>query len=395
MRDERYQAMPVDLIPEARIMTWFVQMTLALNYMHQRHILHRDLKSSNVFLKSSESREDDYDVRIGDFGISRVLEGTIDVAATVVGTPYYMSPEVCKAEPYGYKSDIWALGCVLYEMCMLKHAFEGKSLLGLVYKIVSETYEPIPSQYSADLRTLLDDILEKSSSKRPSGQELISRAYVRRFDLDGQAEIDSKPQPVSTPPRAQPKAKAPKVIEKCVEPTPQPPVVEDVPVRREWHAPPFVSTPAPQHSLAEHELYARVLLSRVRRGLQARRQNWLQVFASFDQKGDGQLKEAEFERAVISMALGLSDQEIREVRSFLQGTHSYVPVDMFGDALHRVFPEVQQLEDWAKSLLGELAQKASQALLWKRARTWFEDKIKPWYWKTCIHGGTIHACMIH
>lgn len=368
----RTQAKPIDLIPEARIMTWFVQMTLALNYMHQRHILHRDLKSSNVFLKSSTT-EGDYDVRIGDFGISRVLEGTVDVAATVVGTPYYMSPEVCKAEPYGYKSDIWALGCVLYEMCMLKHAFESQSLLGLVYKIVSETYEPIPPQYSADLRTLLDDILEKSSSKRPSGQELISRPYVRRFDANGQAEkdakesrskerIDSKPEPVSTPPRAQvPKIKAqPKVVEKCVEPSPQPPFVEDVPVQREWHAPPFVSTPAPQHSLAEHELSARVLLSRVRRGLQARRQNWLQVFASFDQKGDGQLKEAEFERAVISMALGLSDQEIREVRTFLQGTHSHVPVDMFGDALHRVFPEVQQLEDWAKSLLGELAQKASQ-----------------------------------
>lgn len=102
-------------------MAWFVQMTLALNYMHQRHILHRDLtlgafqnacferfakriplrKSSNVFLTTSGS---DFDVRIGDFGISRVLEGTVDVAATVVGTPYYMSPEVCKAEPYGYKS---------------------------------------------------------------------------------------------------------------------------------------------------------------------------------------------------------------------------------------------------------------------------------------------------
>eukprot|EP00438_Fugacium_kawagutii_P025838 Skav200516 [mRNA] locus=scaffold450:496447:497133:- [translate_table: standard] len=205
-----------------------------------------------------------------------------------------MSPEVCKAEPYGYKSDIWALGCVLYEMCMLKHAFEGQSLLGLVYKIVSETYEPIPPQYSADLRTLIDDILEKSSSKRPSGQELISRAYVKRFDVLGQAEKDAKElkhvkgierldskiektEPVATPPRAQPKSTPGPKIEKVVESTP----AEEPPVRREWRAPPFVSKPVPQHSLPEHELCARVLLSRVRRGLQARRQNWLQVFVSY------------------------------------------------------------------------------------------------------------------
>merc|ERR1719387_1095922 len=124
---------------------------MAVNYMHQKHILHRDLKSSNVFLTASASGSGQ-DVKIGDFGISRLMEGTTDMAVTVVGTPYYMSPEVCRAEPYDTKSDIWALGIVLYEMCMLKHAFESQSLLGLVYKIVSETYEPIPSQYSAELR---------------------------------------------------------------------------------------------------------------------------------------------------------------------------------------------------------------------------------------------------
>lgn len=141
---------------------------------------------------------------------------------------------------------------------------------------------------------MIDDILEKSSSKRPSGLELISRAYVKRFDVLGQAEkdakelrhvkgiepLDSKPEPVSTPPRAQVPTHSPgPKVEKVVEATPQP--AEDPPVRREWRAPPFVSKPAPQHSLPEHELCARVLLSRVRRGLQARRQNWLQVFVSY------------------------------------------------------------------------------------------------------------------
>ena len=139
-----------DQFAERMIMRWFCQVLSALSYVHKMHILHRDLKSSNIFLKNQ-----DRDVAIGDFGISRVLEGTIDAAATVVGTPYYMSPEVCRSEPYSYKSDIWSLGCVLYECCMLKHAFESENLLGLVYKIVSDRYDPIPSQYTQDLGNLI------------------------------------------------------------------------------------------------------------------------------------------------------------------------------------------------------------------------------------------------
>eukprot|EP00392_Amoebophrya_sp_AT5.2_P014536 g14695.t1 len=157
---------------EGQIMRWFCQSLSALTYVHkimfpegassaegvrliaevdgekkkprlvrfckQLHILHRDLKSSNIFLRGAHDR----DCAIGDFGISR--EGTIDAAATVVGTPYYMSPEVCRSEPYSYKSDIWSLGCVLYECCMLKHAFESENLLGLVYKIVSDRYRQRP-----------------------------------------------------------------------------------------------------------------------------------------------------------------------------------------------------------------------------------------------------------
>eukprot|EP00930_Biecheleria_cincta_P096764 TRINITY_DN8855_c0_g1_i1.p1 TRINITY_DN8855_c0_g1~~TRINITY_DN8855_c0_g1_i1.p1 ORF type:complete len:1259 (+),score=208.04 TRINITY_DN8855_c0_g1_i1:84-3860(+) len=410
---ERTQVKPPKLIPEPQIMTWFVQMTLALNYMHLRHILHRDLKSSNVFLTTNASKG--HDVRLGDFGISRVLEGTVDVAATVVGTPYYMSPEVCKAEPYGYKSDIWALGCVLYEMCMLKHAFESQSLLGLVYKIVSETYEAIPAQYSGELRTLIDHILDKSSNARPSGTELMSRPYVRRFDVNGQADKDairaragsagpdgSVAQDASTeekpcPPAASAPARTsaslgpmsgaksrppPADNMRTAEPSPGQPVTfepaqdqpvrrewhasaQDQPVRREWHAPPFVAAGTPAQagsnlpsSLQEAEFKVRVMLSRIRRALAARRQNWLQVFASFDQVGDGQLKEAEFERAIASMALGLSDSEVREVRVFLQGTSNCVPVDLFGNALHRIFPEVMQLEEWGRGLLGELAREA-------------------------------------
>jgi NIMA (never in mitosis gene a)-related kinase len=70
---------------------------------------------------------------------------------TVVGTPYYMSPEMCQSKKYTSKSDIWALGCVLYELCTLKHAFAADNLLGLVYSIVQGKYEPIPDCYSKEL----------------------------------------------------------------------------------------------------------------------------------------------------------------------------------------------------------------------------------------------------
>lgn len=163
-------------IREVQIMNYFVQVLQALQYIHRERILHRDLKTSNLFLMHSKKV-----VKLGDFGISRVLEGTVEAAMTVVGTPYYMSPEVCENKPYTYKSDVWSLGCVLYELCVLKHAFSADNLLGLVYKIVSDKYEPIPKMYSHNLNTLVQSMLEKNADKRPSVRELLADTYVHSF----------------------------------------------------------------------------------------------------------------------------------------------------------------------------------------------------------------------
>jgi serine/threonine protein kinase len=84
-------------------------MLLALLYLHERKILHRDLKTQNIFIKNGQ-------ISLGDFGIAKVLDHTRDFANTCIGTPYYMSPELFKNKPYSYKSDVWALGCVIYEM---------------------------------------------------------------------------------------------------------------------------------------------------------------------------------------------------------------------------------------------------------------------------------------
>jgi len=88
-------------------------MAMAINYIHKKKILHRDIKCQNIFLTSNGT------LKLGDFGISKVLQNTLERAATVVGTPYYMSPEMYENRPYTHKSDIWALGCILYELCTL------------------------------------------------------------------------------------------------------------------------------------------------------------------------------------------------------------------------------------------------------------------------------------
>jgi NIMA (never in mitosis gene a)-related kinase 1/4/5 len=158
--------------PESMIIDWFVQICLAIKHMHDRKILHRDLKTQNVFLTSKG------EVKIGDFGISRVLQHTYDCAQTAIGTPYYLSPEICQEKPYNQKSDIWSLGCILYEMVTLRHAFDASSMKGLVVKILRGTYPSIPSCYSQSLKNLIDEMLEKDPKKRPSIKKILENPYL-------------------------------------------------------------------------------------------------------------------------------------------------------------------------------------------------------------------------
>lgn len=158
--------------PEVQILDWFVQMCLAIMHCHGLKTLHRDLKSQNVFLTSKNF------VKLGDFGIAKVLAHTVDKATTVVGTPYYLSPEIIQGKPYSFASDIWSLGVILYEMCALKPPFNAGSLAGLGMKIISDPVPPIPSQYSPELGKLLSHLLEKSPAKRPNIKEVLSKQYL-------------------------------------------------------------------------------------------------------------------------------------------------------------------------------------------------------------------------
>ena len=93
-----------------------------------------------------------------------------------------MSPEVCQNKPYTYQSDIWALGCILYELCALKHAFHAENLLGLVYKIVSDKHEPIPDSYSKEMQDLINLLLIKEASQRPRIYDIIRSPFVKQHE---------------------------------------------------------------------------------------------------------------------------------------------------------------------------------------------------------------------
>lgn len=148
-------------------------MAMAIKYLHGQRVLHRDLKTSNVFLTTENV------VKLGDFGIAKTLDSTLDQAKTVVGTPYYMSPEVCESKPYSYASDVWSLGCVLYEMLALRHAFDAPNILTLILKIVQQDFAPVPPHYDKDVSNLLRMLLDKDPEGRPSMEEIFAMPFIR------------------------------------------------------------------------------------------------------------------------------------------------------------------------------------------------------------------------
>ncbi|EPY27657.1 protein kinase [Strigomonas culicis] len=171
-------------------MFWFLQICMALKYLHDNHILHRDLKTANVFLTSKNV------VKLGDFGISTVLQNTMACAKTVCGTPYYFSPELCQNKPYNNKSDVWALGVVFYEMLTLHRPFTAKTLKELLKKILVGQYDPIASTVPAEMRALCASLLQVNPVQRPSINRILESSFVQESlkgfsaDLERQAEKD-------------------------------------------------------------------------------------------------------------------------------------------------------------------------------------------------------------
>ncbi|CAJ1078559.1 serine/threonine-protein kinase Nek5 isoform X1 [Xyrichtys novacula] len=163
------------LFTEEQVVHWFVQICLALKHIHDRKILHRDIKAQNIFLTNGGMK-----AKLGDFGIARMLNNTMELARTCVGTPYYLSPEICENRPYNNKTDIWSLGCVLYELCTLRHPFEGSSLRQLVGKICWGRYNPVPTHYSHELRLLVTQLFKVNPRDRPSVSSVLRCPFLEK-----------------------------------------------------------------------------------------------------------------------------------------------------------------------------------------------------------------------
>ncbi|OMJ71631.1 hypothetical protein SteCoe_30097 [Stentor coeruleus] len=161
---------------ESYIWSIFTQVTKGLKTLHDLGVLHRDLKSANVFLNR------DGTIKLGDMNVSKVAKDGF--LKTQTGTPYYASPEVWKDQKYNNKSDIWSLGCVLYEAITLNPPFTANDMEGLFDRVTKGQYKPIPSEYSNDLVFLLSKMLDSNADNRPSCDEILSFEFVRKHCKD-------------------------------------------------------------------------------------------------------------------------------------------------------------------------------------------------------------------
>ncbi|KAJ8308251.1 hypothetical protein KUTeg_013125, partial [Tegillarca granosa] len=171
-----------ELFPEDLVRWYMYQMTSALSYIHEYGVIHRDMKTMNVLMTKSDL------LKLGDFGISKNLESQSQMAETLVGTPYYMSPEIVQGARYNNKVDIWALGCILFELLTLTRTFEATNQLRLAYEIVKGEHGKIDSKYSSAIQDLVKDLLQKESSKRPSADQILDGPVLR----DSRDEMEQK-----------------------------------------------------------------------------------------------------------------------------------------------------------------------------------------------------------
>ena len=163
-------------LTEKEILHYFIQICFALQYLHKNNIIHRDIKSSNIFIDSSNS------IKIGDFGIIKIMQNYMMYANTLIGTPLYMSPEIYKNERYNTKTDIWSLGCILYEMMTLTQPFTANNIHDLKYKIFSGKYNLTEiNKYSNELKQLLKTLLSTNSYIRPSIDNILTSNYIKNY----------------------------------------------------------------------------------------------------------------------------------------------------------------------------------------------------------------------
>lgn len=159
---------------ETQILNWFSQICLGLKDIHDNKILHRDIKSKNIFMSKAS-----YIAKIGDFGFAKILSHSLDQAVTTIGTPYYFSPEIINNSSYSFKSDVWSLGVLLFEMCMLKVPFQANSLNELTIKILEGKVPSISKKFSKEISSLIEGMLIVNEYKRMSLDDILNYPLIK------------------------------------------------------------------------------------------------------------------------------------------------------------------------------------------------------------------------
>ena len=161
---------------EETIKDWLIQTCLALKYIHNKHIIHRDIKPHNIFLTKKGA------IKLGDFGISKRLNNTLEKAKTFVGTAFYLPPEIINGKKYSYSADIWSLGVTFYQLMTFKPPFNGESLPGLLKKISNEEkYEKISKKYySKELIELIYKMMDFRPSHRPKPNDILNMEFIQK-----------------------------------------------------------------------------------------------------------------------------------------------------------------------------------------------------------------------
>ncbi|CAM9619988.1 unnamed protein product [Chrysoparadoxa australica] len=190
------------LFEERVIWKYFSQICQAIGYMHECRIMHRDLKPANIFLTLEGQ------VKVGDLGLGRSMSEHTLEAHSKVGTPLYMSPEVLRGDGYDWKSDVWSLGCMLYELAMLRSPFksEGLNLYSLFQKISKGDYAPLPEHYSMDLIELAYSMINTDPADRPDIRQVCETASLMRERTANAPpqKVDAAVVPAPTPPPPEP-----------------------------------------------------------------------------------------------------------------------------------------------------------------------------------------------
>uniref|UniRef100_A0A8C3LTA1 Serine/threonine-protein kinase Nek9 n=2 Tax=Phasianidae TaxID=9005 RepID=A0A8C3LTA1_CHRPC len=166
-----------DKLFEEEMVLWYLfQIVSAVSCIHRAGILHRDIKTLNIFLTKANL------IKLGDYGLAKKLNSEYSMAETLVGTPYYMSPELCQGVKYNFKSDIWAVGCVIFELLTLKRTFDATNPLNLCVKIVqgNRAMEVDSSVYSWELIQMVNSCLDQDPEKRPTADELLEQPLLSK-----------------------------------------------------------------------------------------------------------------------------------------------------------------------------------------------------------------------